>query len=169
MTLIVLTVLATAWLGYFVLWLRERQATQPLRNDSMLNFDRSLESLGAGRAPAGRAPAGSVGEPTRPVTDLVGELFEVPRTPQQALRRRRHVAALLVSLAVVSLLAVPLFGAASLAVHVLADLGLLLFAFGAVRRQQAAAVGMAEVRVLYTARPALSDTVVTPLRRVVNG
>ena len=164
MTLIVLTVLATAWLGYFVLWLRERQATQPLRNDSMLNFDRSLESLGAGRA-----PAGSVGEPTRPVTDLVGELFEVPRTPQQALRRRRHVAALLVSLAVVSLLAVPLFGAASLAVHVLADLGLLLFAFGAVRRQQAAAVSMAEVRVLYTARPALSDTVVTPLRRVVNG
>ena len=160
MTLIVLTVLATAWLGYFVLWLREKRAAQPMRYDGMLSFHRSIN--GAGR---GVAQAGIVGVEAK----SRGELLEPPRTPQQALSRRRQVAAVLVSAAVVSLLAVPVLGAVSLAVHVLADLALLLFAFGAVRRQQAPAPSMAEVHVLYPDRLAPRDAVLTPLRRVVNG
>ena len=156
MTLIVLTVLATAWLGYFALWYRERRATQPMHSDGTLSFN------AAGR---GVAQAGIVGVAAKPR----GELFEPPRTPQQALSRRRQVAAVLVAAAVLSVLAVPVLGAASLAVHVLADLALLLFAFGAVRRQQPAVPAMAEVRVLYPQWLAPGDAVVTPLRRVVNG
>ena len=160
MTLIVLTVLATAWLGYFALWYRERRAAQPMRYDEMLSFNRSINGVGRGAA-----QAGIVGGEAKPR----GELFEVPRTPQQALCRRRQVAAVLVSAAVASLLAVPVLGAVSLAVHVLADLALLLFAFGAVQRQQVAAPAMAEVRVLYPQGLAPGEAVVAPLRRVVNG
>ena len=160
MTLIVLTVLATAWLGYFMLWYRERRAAQPTRTDGIVGFNRSLNDMGRGPA----LPVG-VGGGAKPR----GELFEAPRTPQQALSRRRQVAAVLISAAVASLLAVPVLGAASLAVHVLADLALLLFAFGAVRRQQPAVPAMAEVRVLYPQRLAPGDAVVAPLRRVVNG
>ena len=160
MTLIVLTVLATAWLGYFALWYRERRATQPMRTDGIVGFNRSLNAMGSGPA----LPLG-VGGGAKPR----GELFEPPRTPHQALSRRRHVAAVLLAAAVASLLAVPVLGAASLAVHVLADLALLLFAFGAVRRQQPAVPAMAEVRVLYPQRLAPGNAVVTPLRRVVNG
>ena len=160
MTLIVLTVLATAWLGYFALWYRERRAAQPMRTDGIVGFNRSLNAVGRGPA----LPVGVGGG-----AKLRGELFEPPRTPQQALSRRRQVAAVLIAAAVVSVLAVPVLGAASLAVHVLADLALLLFAFGAVRRQQAPAPSMAEVRVLYPQRLAPRDAVVAPLRRVVNG
>ena len=160
MTLIVLTVLATAWLGYFALWYRERRATQPMHYDGTLSFNGSINAAGRGVA-----QAGIVGVAAKPR----GELFEPPRTPQQALSRRREVAAVLVAAAVLSVLAVPVLGAASLAVHVLADLALLLFAFGAVRRQQPAVPAMAEVRVLYPQRLAPGDAVVTPLRRVVNG
>ena len=160
MTLIVLTALATAWLGYFALWYRERRAAQPMHHDGSLSFDRSLDGVGRGVAQAGIA--GVAAKPR-------GELFEPPRTPQQALWRRRQVAAVLLAAAVVSLLAVPVLGAASLALHVMADLALLLFAFGAVRRQQPAVPAMAEVRVLYPQRLPPGDAVVTPLRRVVNG
>ena len=163
MTLIVLTVLAAAWLGYFALWYRERRTAQPMRTDGIVGINRSLNSMG--RGPALPALPVGVGGGAKPR----GELFEAPRTPQQALSRRRQVAAVLIAAAVVSVLAVPVLGAASLAVHVLADLALLLFAFGAVRRQQAPAPSMAEVRVLYPQRLAPRAAVVAPLRRVVNG
>ena len=159
MTLIVLTVLATAWLGYFVLWFRERRAAQPTRTDGIVSFDCSLPDTGRGPV---LPVAVSRGEKSR------GELFEAPRSPQQAHSRRRQVAAALASVAVASLLAVPVLGAAALAAHVLADMALLLFAFSAVRRQQPAEASMAEVRVLYPQRLAPGDAVVTPLRRAVN-
>ena len=166
MTLIVLTVLATAWLGYFALWYRERRTAQPMRTDGIVGLNRSLNSMGRGAAlPGGAALPVGVGGGAKPR----GELFEAPRTPQQALSRRRQVAAVLIAAAAVSLLAVPVLGAASLAGHVLADLALLLFAFGAVRRQQPAVPAMAEVRMLYPQGLARGDAVVTPLRRVVNG
>ena len=160
MTLIVLTVLATAWLGYLALWLREKRAAQPTRSDGMLSFNHSINGVNRGAA-----QTGIVGGTAKPR----GELFEAPRTPQQALSRRRQVAAVLVAAAVVSLLAVPVLGAVSLAVHVLADMALLLFAFGAVHRQQPAVPSMAEVRVLYPQRLAPGEAVATPLRQVVNG
>ena len=160
MTPIVLTVLATAWLGYFALWLRERRAAQPMRTDGIVGFNRSLNAMGSGPA----LPLG-VGGGAKPR----GELFEPPRTPHQALSRRRQVAAVLLSAAVASLLAVPVLGAASLAVHVLADLALLLFAFGAVRRQQAPAPSMAQVRLLYPDRPVPIHAGAMPLRRVASG
>ena len=159
MTLIVLTVLATAWLGYFVLWYRERRAAQPARTDGMVSFDRSIPDTGR----SSTLPVGfSRGPKSR------GELFETPRSPQQAHSRRRQVTVALASVAGASLLAVPVLGAAALAAHVLADMALLLFAFGAVRRQQPAGPTMAEVRVLYPQRLAPGEAVVTPLRRVVN-
>ena len=159
-TLIVLTVLAVVWLGYFALWFRERREARPARHDGMLSFNRSLDALGRGAA-----PVGSIGEGAKPLTDLL----EPPRTRQQALRRRRHVAAMLVTLAIVSLLAAPVFGPGSLTVHVLADVGLLVFAFSSVRRQPVPAVSLASVRVLYPDRPAPSDAVAMPLGRVANG
>ena len=157
MTLIVLTVLAAAWLGYFVLWFRERRPAQPMRTDGMVSFDRSLPDT---RSRSAR-PAGVGGKPRR-------ELFEAPRSPQQAHSRRRQVAVALVSVAVASLLAVPVLGAAALAVHVLADMVLLLFAFGAVHRHQPAEPSMSGVRMLYPQRLAPSDAVAAPLRRAVN-
>ncbi len=160
MTLIVLTVLAVAWLGYFALWFRERRESRPVARDGLLSFDPSLDGLGRGPA-----LAGSIGEGPKLVTDLL----ESPRTRQQALRRRQHVAAMIVTLAIASLLAAPVFGSGALAVHVLADVGLLLFAFGSVRRQQAPAVSLASVRVLYPDRPAPGDAVAVPLGRVANG
>ena len=160
MTLIVLAVLATAWLGYFALWVRERRATRPLRNDSLLSFSQSLDALGSQTVLADSLVVGARSR---------GEFFEPPRTPRQALHRRRQVAAAIVSLAILSLLAVPVFGAGSLAVHVLADLALVVFAFGSVRRQPVADVSMADVRVLYPDRPAPGNEVLTPLRRVANG
>ena len=160
MTLIVLTVLAVAWLGYFALWFRERREARSASRDSLLSFGRSLDGLGRGVA-----LAGGIGDGAKPLTDLL----ESPRTRQQALRRRQHVAAMIVTLAIVSLLAVPVFGSGALAVHVLADVGLLLFAFGSVRRQQPPAVSLASVRVLYPDRPAPSDAVAMPLERVANG
>ena len=160
MTLIVLAVLATAWLGYFALWFRERRASRPIRTDGAVSFNRPFKSTDRGRAFAGGYGTGA--KPT-------GELFDAPRSAEQALSRRRQVAAVLGAVAVATLLAIPALGVAALALHVLADVALLLFTFGAARRQQVAAPGMAEVRVLYPQRPSSREVVVTPLRRVVNG
>jgi hypothetical protein len=159
-TLIVLAVLATAWLGYFVLWFRERRASQPIRTDGMVDFNRPIKSAGRGRT-----FTGSIGQGAK----SRGELFDAPRSAEQALARRRQVVAVLGAMAAASLLAIPALGVAAVAVHVLADVALLLFTFGAVRRQQVPAPSMAEVRVLYPQRSAPSEVVVTPLRRVVNG
>ena len=159
MTLIVLTVLAAAWLGYFALWFRDRWASR-LRSDGMVGFSQPLDASGRGAA-----LTVSVGEGAKPL----GDLLEPPRTRQQALRRRRHVAAMFVAVALGALLSVPVFGASALVVHVMADVGLLLFAFGSVHRQQVPAMGLADVRVLYPDRPAPSDAMAMPLRRVANG
>ncbi len=156
MTLIVLTVLAAAWLGYFALWFRDRRASRPLRGDGVVGLTPSFDASGREAA-----SFGSVGEGARP-------LLEYPRTRQQALRRRRHVATVLIALALASLMVVPVLGATALAVHVLADVGLLLFAFG-VQRQQAPSMSLAGVRVLYPDRPEQSDAMAMPLRRVANG
>lgn len=160
MTLIVLAMLATAWLGYFVLWFRERRGSRPTRTSGAVNFSRPFKSMDRRHALVGGAGRGA-----RPR----GELLDAPRSAEQALSRRRQVVAVLGAVAVASLLAIPAVGVAALAVHVLADAALLLFTFGAVRRQPVSAPGMAEVRVLYPQGPSSSEIVVTPLRRVVNG
>ena len=165
MTLIVLTALVSAWLGYFALWFRDRRRSRPRPGDRVAHLIPSLDAAGRGATSAGRSGA------VRSVVDLrlPGDLFASPRTPQQALRRRRQVAATFVALALGSLVVVPLLGATALAVHVLADVALLLFAFGSVRRQPAAPTALADVRVLYPDRPAPSDAGAAPLRRVANG
>ena len=160
MTLIVLAVLATAWLGYFVLWFRERRAFQPARTNGAVNFNRPFRPMDPRHASVGGSGSGARSR---------GELLDAPRSAEQALSRRRQVTAVLGALAVASLLAIPALGVAALAVHAAADAALLLFTFGAVRRQQAVAPGVAEVRLLYPQRPSSSEVVVTPLRRVVNG
>ena len=162
MTLIVLTVLSTAWLGYFALWFRDRRASRLMRGDGVVDSNqyRSLKA-----STGERVSFAGVGRGAR----KLGDLLEPPRTRQQAVRRRRQVAAALIAVALASLLTVPVFGPTALAVHVMVDVVLILFAFGSVHRQQAPAVNLAEVRVLYSDRPAPSHAVDMPLRRVVNG
>ena len=160
MTLIVLAVLATAWLGYFVAWYRERRGSHLFRTTGPVDFNRPFTI-----ANRRREPTGGAGQGAKPR----GELFDVPRSAEQALCRRRQVIAVLGAVAVASLLAIPALGVAIVAVHMLADIALLLFTFAAVRRQQVAAPKMAEVRVLHPHRTVPDEVVVTPLRRVVNG
>lgn len=162
MTLIVLAVLAAAWLGYFVLWYRERRASQLTRTDRTGGMGYNRPFTPADHQPALAAGLGPAARPR-------GDLFETPRSRRQAMSRRRQVAIVLGSVAVAALLAVPVAGPSALAVHVVADMALLLFAFGAFRRQQVGVPGMAEVRVLYPQRPAASETVISPLKQVVNG
>ena len=160
MTLIVLTVLATAWLGYFALWFRDKRASRPARRDDLDGFTPSFDALASGTV-----SIRSLEEDSR----SRGDLWELPRTPEQAHRRRRHVATMLAALALASLLAVPVLGPTALAVHVMVDVVLLLFALGSIHRQQPPAINLADVRVLYPDRPASSDAVATPLGQVANG
>ena len=159
-TLIVLTVLATAWLGYFALWFRDKRASRSPRGDDLDGFTPSFDALTSAAIPIRSLEEGSRSR---------GDLWDLPRTPEQAYRRRRHVATMLAALALASLLAVPVFGATALAVHVMVDVVLLLFAFGSVHRQQPPAINLADVRVLYPDRPESSDAVATPLGSVANG
>ena len=160
MTLIVLTVLGAAWLGYFALWFRDKRASRPLAAMTWTASPRPSMPLASGSV-----SIRSLEEDSR----SRGDLWELPRTPEQAHRRRRHVATMLGALALASLLAVPVFGATALAVHVVVDVVLLLFAFGSVHRQQPPAINLADVRVLYPDRPASGDAVATPLGSVANG
>ena len=160
MTLIVLTVLAAAWLGYFALWFRDKRASRPLRRDDLDGFTPSFGALAGGAVSIRSLQEGPRSR---------GDRWDLPRTREQAHRRRRQVATMLAALALASLLAVPVLGATALAVHVMVDVVLLLFAFGSVHRQQPAAVNLADVRVLYPDRPASSDAASMPLRRVANG
>ena len=210
MTLIVLAVLAAAWMAYFALWFRERRASGPRRSDGVVDTshysDRSLEAERIGArirlirarpwperpvSAANKSGSDTVATQrtlthSRSLLDAVsrervsfagvgdgaknlGDLLESPRTRQQALRRRRHVATVLIAVAIASLLAVPVFGPTALSVHVMVDVGLILFAFGTVHRQQPPAVSLADVRVLYPDRPAPSDATAMPLGRVANG
>ena len=160
MTLIVLTVLATAWLGYFAMWFRDKRASRTPRGHDLDGFTPSFGTLACGTV-----SIRSLEEGSRPR----GDLWDLPRTREQAHRRRRHVASMLAALALASLLAVPVFGATALAVHVMVDVVLLLFAFGSVHRQQPPAMSLADVRVLYPDRPASSEAVAAPLGQVANG
>ena len=166
MTLIILTVLAAAWLGYFALWFRHRRASSLRPGDGVVGasqyFDRSFDAAGRGQAAYASAVSGAG---ARHLVDLL----EPPRTRQQAMRRRRLVARVIIGAALASLVAVPVFGPAALAVHVMIDVGLILFAFGSVHRQQAPDASLAEVRVLYPYRPVTDHAVTMPLRRVANG
>lgn len=159
-TLIVLTVLGAAWLGYFVLWLRDKRASRPPRGDDLDGFTPSFGALASGTVAIRSLEGGSRSR---------GDLWDLPRTPEQAHRRRRQVATMLGALALASLLGVPVFGATALAVHVMVDVVLLLFAFGSVHRQRPLAINLADVRVLYPDRPASGDAVATPLGQVANG
>lgn len=158
MTLIILTVLAAAWLGYFALWYRDRRASRLVPNGGMVGFNRSGDGLGLGVAPDGSAADGG---------SALGDLLDTPRTRYQAWRRRRQVAVVLGAVAAASLLATPVLGPGALTVHVLADVVLVLFALSSVSRQQARAASLAEVRVLYPDRA--SDTVAMPLERAATG
>ena len=163
MTLIVLAVLAAAWLGYFALWVRDRRASRPMRGDGVVGASR-YSDLSLDALTSERVSFADVGDGAK----NLGDLLEAPRTRRQALRRRRHVATVLIAVALASLLTVPVFGPTALTVHVMVDVVLILFAFGTVHRQQPPAMNLADVRVLYPDRPAPSDAVAMPLRRVAN-
>lgn len=167
MTLIVLAVLAGAWLVYFAVWFRESRSTSVPRLNSTQDFSRFLGALddsNVKRSGVVLSAGTGIGASRQ------SEMFDTPRTAYDAGRRRRHVFAMLATAAVVSLLAVPLFGVGMVAVHLIVDLALAGFAYGALRRQHAAAEHDMNVRVLYPDRlPASEDGVVVPLRRTATG
>ncbi|MCY4666214.1 MAG: hypothetical protein OXC00_16285 [Acidimicrobiaceae bacterium] len=174
MTLIILAALAAAWLGYLALWLRDRRASRPQGGDGVVGLNPAfaalertpyLDTMERGVVSIESVGIGSIGDSARPL----GDLLDTPRSRQQAHRRRRHVAMVLIAVAVGSLVAVSAFGATALAVHVLVDLVLVLFACGSIHRQQPLPVDLADVRVLYRDRSAPSDAVAMPLRRVAGG
>ncbi len=202
MTLIVLTVLVAAWLGYFAMWFRDRRESRAARSDGMIDTSqyldlpfgsyRSARSVQAGAVQVGVVQVGvggtgAVGAASQrnladknlvdkrqrsfddTGTRSVVDLLEAPRTPQQALRRRRHIAAWLVGVALLSLMFVPSLGTTALAMHVIVDVVLILFLFGMAQRQQAETGNLAEVRVLYPNHPVFGNVVDMPQRRVVNG
>ncbi len=194
MTLIVLTVLVAAWLGYFAMWFRDRRESRAARSDGMIDTSQYLdlpfgsyrsahtEKAAVGVGGTGAAGAASqrdladknlVDKRQRSFDDTgtrsVVDLLEAPRTPQQALRRRRHIAAWLVGVALLSLMFVPSLGTTALAMHVIVDVVLILFLFGMAQRQQAETGNLAEVRVLYPNHPVFGNAVDVTPRRVVNG
>ena len=132
MTGIILAVLASAWVAYFVYCFRDSHSPSSKRSDGTAAFNRSLGALGqsvagvhSGIGLDGSALAGSV-TGARPGA---GALLDRPRTPHEASRRRRHVtiglaAAALASLAVAALLGV---GVAAWVVHAAVDVVLIGF------------------------------------------
>ena len=159
-------------MGYFALWFRDRRASLPLRGDGVAGLTPAFDSV--------ERPAGSTGElhligsldSMRSIAErarLPGDLLESPRTRQQAHRRRRQVATLLIAVALGTLAVVPVLGATALAVHVVVDLLLVLFAFSSIHRQRSLPVDLADVRELYPDRPAPSDAVAMPLSSVASG
>ncbi len=184
MTLILLTLLAVAWLGYFAICLRARLESRSERIDGMIDasqFSHYLE-LPVGYEGGVRevsSPASlKVVQPrlddleskgTTEVSRGVTYLLEAPRTPQQALRRRRNITAWFTAVALLSLMLVPSLGTAALVMHLTVDVVLVLFLFGVAQRQQLPAENLAEVRALYPDHPAFGAAVDTPMRHVVNG
>ncbi len=190
MTLAVLGTLAGLWLVYFGLWFRETRRSPSSRPDSINSFSRALGALArpvahqrGGDEDRGRVDGSGPGN--RP-----SGVFDPPGSASEATVRRRGLMALLTTAALVSLMAVPSFGAPALAVHLLADLALLVFV-GVVaarhlgsRARPAAGVAAADsvavaesvaaeesnVLVLHPPRPSHEeDGVVVPLRRAADG
>jgi hypothetical protein len=158
-TSIVLLVLVGAWAGYLFLWWRDSRAAVPPGRNGIRAFSRQLGSLG-----------GTASRPALPISRSVvrpADLGRVPRTTNDAARRRREVLTVLSGLAIVSLAAVPFFDSAAMTVHVLFDL--VLLAYGLIRRRHISAVHEINVRMLYPDLPAVDDSVVVPMRRTVNG
>lgn len=161
MTSIVLLVLVGAWAGYLFLWWKDSRASAPPGRNGIRTFSRQLGSLGG----TASRPSLTISRPAvRPA-----DLGRVPRTTNDAARRRREVLSALSGLAVVSLAAVPIFGSTAMTVHVLFDLVLLAFVYGVVRRRHISAEHEIKVRMLYPDLPAVDDSVVVPMRRTVNG
>ena len=178
MTMIVLAVLGSAWLLYLALWLREKKAYRPTTRSTRSSSGRSSPSFLDPPAPIvnALAPIVTAGVSSAALVDgaavgsrSLGDLLEAPRTPRAAMRRRQHVAAAIIGVAALALLAVPVFGTSALAVHVLADLGVVAFAMGVANRQSPAGPALADVQVLYPNRPAAGEAAMMPLGRVANG
>lgn len=156
MTLLVLAMLAVAWLGYFVMWARERRSAMAMPRNKTQAFSSFITAFSTASLPSGSRRTRRRGALGKPVTRSA------------ALRRRRQIVGLILLIALVSLAAVPFVGASALLVHLVADTMLVLFSWDALRRRQAADQRLASVRTLYPDRPA-SDAEIMPLRRIVNG
>lgn len=161
MTSIIVLVLVGAWAGYLFLWLKDSRTAAPPRRDGITSFSRQLGSLGSTTARASRPSADLMARTT--------DLTRPPRSTGDAARRRREVMAGLACLAMVALVALPLFGRVALAAHVAIDVVFLAYGYAVVRRNHMAAEQEIKVRMLYPDRPQEVDPVVVPLRRTVNG
>lgn len=194
MTQAVLGTLAGLWLVYFGLWFRETRRSPSSRPDSINSFSRALGALARPFADQrGGDQTGGRVNGSRPGPRPSG-VFDPPGSASEATVRRQGLIALLAAAALVSLMAVPSLGAPALAVHVLADLTLLVVVGVVAARHlgnrarpavvTAARVAAGEnvaadesvvadesnVLVLHPPRPAdEEDGVVVPLRRAADG
>lgn len=162
MTSIVLLVLVGAWAGYLFLWWKDSRASVPPGRNGISSFSRQLGSLGGTAHRSGR-PLG------RPVAARAAEFGRVPRTTDEAARRRREILTVLVGLALLSLVAVPLVGGVAMSFHIMVDLVFLAYGYGVIRRRHISAEHEIKVRMLYPDRPEVDDAVVVPMRRTASG
>ncbi len=160
MTSIVLLVLVGAWAGYLFLWWKDARSAAPPGRNGIRSFSRQLGSLAGS---ASRAPMTS--DSVIRTTDL----SRVPRTTDDAARRRREILFALGGLALVSLLAVPFLGGTAMTINALFDIAFLGYGYAVIRRRHASAEREIKVRMLYPDRVPVSDAVVVPMRRTANG
>ncbi len=129
MTIVVVGVLACAWGGYFLYCIADRRKSSTRHRDGVRNFSVSLKALGASAAPA-RRPA-LVQHANGAPAPRPGTGFGMPRSREEASRRRLQVMTVLVLLVLGSLVATPSFGAAAWAAHIVADVALVAFGVAA--------------------------------------
>lgn len=145
-TSIVLLALAAGWAIYLVVWWRDARKTTSFGRDRMGSFSSGMGSLGGSST---RMP---LAIPTGSAASLK------PRTMAAAAHRRRLIGMMLGVAAAVSLLAAFVLGPVAVVVHLLADVALLSYCYGCVRRRNLAVEREIKVQMLYPER-------VTPLRR----
>jgi hypothetical protein len=145
-TSIVLLALVAGWGIYLMVWWRDARKTTSLGRDRMGSFSSGMGSLGDSST-------------RMPLTISAGSAASLkPRTMADAARRRRMIAVMLGVAAVVSMLAAFVLGPVAVFAHLFADIALLAYCYGCIRRRNLAVEREIKVQMLYPER-------VTPLRR----
>ena len=143
-TSIVLLVLSTGWAVYLAVWFKDARKASHDRTDTISSFSHGMGSLG--------------GTTARPRSLTATGVVLAPRSTGAAARRRREVAALLGTLAALSLLAAFVFGLIALLIHLVIDLAIVAYAYAVVQRRNLAAEREMKVQMLYPERVASLDS-----------
>ncbi len=143
-TSIVLLVLSAGWAAYLAVWFKDARKASHDRTDTISSFSHGMGSLG--------------GTTARPRSLTAAGFVLAPRSTSAAARRRREVAALLGTLAALSLLAAFVFGLIALLIHLVIDLAIVAYAYAVVQRRNLLAEREMKVQMLYPERVASLDS-----------